>query len=385
MLFASLHLALSDHQTSLASLHSSRASSSLSHPRTTDLRCCKMQKSWVAGLLLSSAFCFRTVASTPSFCKSSNTRRLLTEEDSGANGFGAYTNRCGHQNYDLHLIIGIHFSLYAEPTTTPTSEDNNEECKPLLLHADSSGEEGKAKTVFEVERIDEDKSTPSSSFFEYGSLPLGSFAFRDIADAFYEIEVDAVAGDRTYDIVTNNCAVLILGMMKNLGIQLSNDQRQAVVKGLIAADADAQGRLAGYIREGNEIERTLGLTKDATNEELLERLTLRQIERALDTEDGESSAVGVRGAADASSSLAGTRSLVVRGKPVESQLYPYFVEPEFINAKQPCSGVLVAKDIILTTASCYGACVRLEVFVSKLFIGSPAAHRSSLLQYSPST
>ena len=173
----------------------------------------------------------------------------------------------------------------------------------------------------------------------------------DIASAFHAIEVDAVVGDRTYDIVTNNCAVLILGMMQTLGIHLSPEDRKAVVDGLVAADADSQGRLAGYIREGQEIERTLGLSPDATDAQLLERLTLRQIETALGESDESKSrttTVGVRGAES-------DRSLIINGKKVESQLYPYFVEPEFTNALLPCSGVLVAPDVILTTASCYGA------------------------------
>ena len=70
--------------------------------------------------------------------------------------------------------------------------------------------------------------------------------------------------------------------MRSLGIHLSPDERLAVANGLVVADKKADNLLARYVRESGEIERSLGLIKDATNEQLLERLTLRQIELALD-------------------------------------------------------------------------------------------------------
>ena len=109
--------------------------------------------------------------------------------------------------------------------------------------------------------------------------------------------------------------------------------------------------MAGYIREGKEIERTLGLSPDATDVQLLERLTRRQIVTALgepDASDSAASTVGVRGAES-------DRSLIIQGTKVDSHLFPYFVEPEDTKAQLPCSAVLVPPDVIVTTASCYGA------------------------------
>ena len=311
-----------------------------------------MKKSWVAVLLLCSAFCFRTVMGA--LTTNNRIRRLTGQVGSEADDFiAAYANRCGHNTYELRLVLGIHFALYAEPTTTsmapPDSGNNKEECKPLLLHADSSSDDGKAKTVVEVERLDDkDMSTPP--FFWQGSLPLGTFRLHDIADAFQAIEVDAVAGDRTYDIVTNNCAVLMLGMMKTLGIQLSNEQRQAVVQGLIAADANAQGRVAGYIREGNEIERTLGLTRDASNEELLESLVLGQIAAALDHDQRVPPPPAQM---QRELEREEDRSLIIDGTPTNGQEFPFYVQAmDVYPTAKLCGAVLVARDVILTTASC---------------------------------
>ena len=317
------------------------------------------------------------VVGVPIHCGDTRRRRLLLDGESEdavhlGDGDGAavlptsgrneplfsYQARCNDELYELYLDGGVHFSLYAAPTRREAWDS----CEPLKLHANSANDDGKAKEILVMDGSTEANTRDVS----YESLPLGTFVLADVLASFDAIEVDA-PGTREYNIVTNNCAVLILGMMRTLGIQLSPKDRKAVVDGLIAADKDANGKLANYIRESGEIGRSLGLTEDATNEELLERLTLRQIELALDGLDDAGSAptVGLRSGAKAAHSTATTRtsssfdrSLIIGGTRVDSQLYPYFVEPEFTNAKLPCSAVLVAPDVILTTASCYGAFTR---------------------------
>lgn len=173
-----------------------------------------------------------------------NTRRRLRLDDDASfgvlarhwknNTLRSYQDRCGAEEYELRLGIGIHFSFYARPTR----DEALGRCQPLQLHADSSSTSGKAKDIFEVDHED-----LPPDFFEGGSLPLGYFRFHDIANAFVSMEVNA-DGEKDYNIVTNNCAVVILGTMRTLGIQLSPDDRAMVVKGLVAADVEAHNRLA---------------------------------------------------------------------------------------------------------------------------------------------
>ena len=242
----------------------------------------------------------------------------------------SYQSRCNDELYELYLDGGVHFSLYAAPTRREAWDS----CEPLKLHANSANDDGKAKEILVMDGSTKENTRDVS----YGSLPLGTFVLADVLASFDAIEVDA-PGTREYNIVTNNCAVLILGMMRTLGIQLTPKDRKAVVDGLVAADKEANDKLASYIRESGEIGRSLGLSEDATNEELLERLTLRQIELALDS-DPESKLQTPNG----------DRDLIIQGDPVTSQVFPFIVEPSNELDGDPCSAVLVAPDVILTTA-----------------------------------
>ena len=247
-----------------------------------------------------------------------------------------YRVRCGSVEVALYLSIGVHLALYAHPTIA-RSTSTLAACHPLWLHADSSGEDGKVKGILPAH-----PAKLPDGFLEGGdgSLKLGTFRFQDVAHAFDAIEVDALAGHREYNVVTNNCAVLLLGMMRALGIQLSPDDRQKVADGLVAADEEADHKLANYVRASGEIERSLGLTQDSTDAQLLERLTLRQIELALDSDP----------TSELQSPPATDRDLIIQGDPVTSQLFPFIVEPSNELDGDPCSAVLVAPDVILTTA-----------------------------------
>ena len=270
----------------------------------------------------------------------------------GRERWAAYQEACGPLDFDLYLSIGVHMSLYAQPVAPAAVR----ECRPLMLHADASHTPGKAKDVREVE----DEDLPPE-FFEDRLLPLGNFQFQDIADSFNAIDADA-PGETEYYIVTNNCAVLILGMMRALGIQLSPQERVTVVNGLVKADAAANHKLAQYVRDSGVIEGTLGLTSDATNEQLLERLTLRQIAEVLDAEPPSSRGPGrstdvERRRMRQSGEGERNRDLVVGGTPVTTQKYPFLVYSEEVSGLPVCGGVLVAPDVVLTTAGpCYGTC-----------------------------
>ena len=270
------------------------------------------------------------------------------------------------------LAVGVHFYLYA--TLVPEEGNVPDPCLSLMLHADSSGPYGKVKEVFLTEETE-----------LTGSLSLGTFRFQEIANAFDAIDANA-PGEAEYNIVTNNCAVLILGMMKSLDIQLSPSDRAQIASGLVAADEAADHKLANYVRESGEIERSLGLTHDSTNGQLVERLTLRQIVLALDAEDipiddpstdllTAASKPSMRSghAAQRNSSPGGEgsgsdaegdkhRELIVGGKGVTTQEFPLFVQSEertgqtaYLHDQPLCGAVLVAPDVILTTAGeCYG-------------------------------
>ena len=294
----------------------------------------------------------------PVACRDTRRRRLLLDgesEDAVHIGDGAavlptsgrneplfsYQSRCNDELYELYLDGGVHFSLYAAPTRREAWDS----CEPLKLHANSANDDGKAKEILVMDGSTKENTRDVS----YGSLPLGTFVLADVLASFDAIEVDA-PGTREYNIVTNNCAVLILGMMRTLGIQLSPKDRKAVVDGLIAADKDANDKLANYIRESGEIGRSLGLTEDATNEELLERLTLRQIAAALD-HDQRIPPPPVPTQRDLEREE--DRSLIIDGTPTNVQEFPFYVQAMEVDPiAKLCGAVLVARDVILTTASC---------------------------------
>ena len=189
----------------------------------------------------------------------------------------AYQDVCGLVPFELRLGMGIHFVLHAQPTANEKHRTNT--CVPLTLHADASGVDGMVKEIFAHD--DNDINPWSHDDVEGRLLYLGTFPFRDIAEAYKTMPVNS--GDQaSYNIVTNNCAVLMLGVMRLLNIHLTQPEREAVVRALVAADREEEGLLAHYIRESGESERSLGLTNDATDEQLLERLALRQIAIALD-------------------------------------------------------------------------------------------------------
>ena len=75
---------------------------------------------------------------------------------------------------------------------------------------------------------------------EGGLLYLGTFPFRDIAEAYKSIPVNN--GDQeSCNIVTNICAVLMLGVMLLLNIHLTQPEGEAVVRALVAADREEEG------------------------------------------------------------------------------------------------------------------------------------------------
>lgn len=198
----------------------------------------------------------------------------------------AYQKECGPIDYALSLTIGVHMSFYVQPVAPEHG------CHPLMLRADASRTQGKAKDVLVAE--DQGKE----DLLATTSLPLGTFRFLAIADAFNAVDVD-VPGETEYNIVTNNCAVLLFGVARELGIQLSSSDRAQIAQGLVQADAASNNKLANYVRDSGEIERSLDMTQDATNEQLLERLALRQIAQALDADNAAelrvpAAVVGVR-------------------------------------------------------------------------------------------
>ena len=287
-----------------------------------------------------------------------------TSNTLGGESWAEYRTRCTQVNVQLHLAIGVHFALYVDPTKD--DEENNhllDQCDPLWLHADSSGPTGKVKGVLPASN-----KPPPDGFFEsrLASMFLGTFPFHRIADAYEAIEVNA-PGSKHYHIVSNNCAVLILGMMRELGIELTSEERQQVADGLVAADAYANDKLAEYIRASGQVETTLGLTGHASNSQLLERLTLRQIALALDGPREEATVPKRKRRLDTTNNNNNdnpnhtSRDLIVGGVLAKVQEYPFYVQLGEATADRPsCGAVLVAPDVVLFAAACNGTinCVK---------------------------
>lgn len=99
-------------------------------------------KGVLALLLLSSRL--RSTGSITWNVGTSNTRRLSENEDH----WKTYQEQCGQVHVELYLSVGVHMYFHARPL--PDSALTTL-CQPIVLHAESSFENGKSKETFKLE------------------------------------------------------------------------------------------------------------------------------------------------------------------------------------------------------------------------------------------
>ena len=82
---------------------------------------------FLALLVASAEMRLRSVGGFPISCYDTRRRRRLAhsgDDNGNGNDFGSCVARCDHLDYDLHLAIGIHFSLYAEPVASANGNND---------------------------------------------------------------------------------------------------------------------------------------------------------------------------------------------------------------------------------------------------------------------
>jgi hypothetical protein len=132
---------------------------------------------------------------------------------------------CSAVNYDMFLVMdGAHMVGLA----TPVEEENANHCPMMVFHSTVSPVDKKLIKVTMTVEADAVAETAEDTKLHLGSRPLAR-----IVDAFESAEVSK-GGIKTYDAITNNCAVLLRNMCDPLDIPVDNRMISFVTKRLMS-------------------------------------------------------------------------------------------------------------------------------------------------------
>jgi len=120
---------------------------------------------------------------------------------------------CATEDYELKLIV--HAQPHAFFVSIPImNDDENTQCPSLLWHADFVDPATKETLEKSVHAI-EDSQVFEREMKLMEIISIGKYSLMEIGEAFHAADDGS---DKPYDLVTNNCSVLIINMGKYLGI-----------------------------------------------------------------------------------------------------------------------------------------------------------------------
>ena len=161
-------------------------------------------------LLLTTGRCFIEVEGYGT-ANNGGGRRQLSQVSGGlsARPWQAFRDTCQDEYVELSLWVDTHLYLVSKP-----SEEGKDWCNEILLFHDA-GDEGKAVMIHNEDSLVKDfPDVSTSSLMLSESIPLLS-----VLQAFDQVKFSHSSGAASYDVVINNCASLILEMLKALDIE----------------------------------------------------------------------------------------------------------------------------------------------------------------------
>ena len=184
--------------------------------------------------------------------------------------YHAIAETCGDFDYEGRLYIdeAPHFFALASPKEEAVAAG----C-PFL--AASSGFGSDATTMHKQMFVWREKDVGETIFMKE-SLSMGTFKAAEIVHAFDE--ADASNGDK-YEVLSNNCAGLLISMASNLGVKIDGTVTAFVTRRLLEEKASGiVGRIKESINykslfQGRHLVRSDGLS----DEQLLELAVERQV------------------------------------------------------------------------------------------------------------
>lgn len=133
--------------------------------------------------------------------------------------------KCGEDQYDSFLFVddSDHVSIFAEPT----GGDESTVCPSLYFHLTNPD----SKEVLEIR-----KDYVSSQEHKAMLYPTGTFKLGDILRAYDQVKTTT---DK-YDVVTNNCATIVLDMFCYLGVDVNDEMLTWTAKHLLSTDESTE-------------------------------------------------------------------------------------------------------------------------------------------------
>ena len=162
-------------------------------------------------LLLTTGRCLVEVEGSATANNVMSRRRQLSQVDGNLSAppWQAFRDTCQDEDVELSLWVDTHLYLVSKP-----AEEGKDWCNEVLLFHDA-GDQGKAVMIYHEDSLVKDfPDVSSSSLVLSKSIPL-----RSVLEAFDQIKLSHSSGAASYDVVTNNCASLILEMLKALDIE----------------------------------------------------------------------------------------------------------------------------------------------------------------------
>ena len=133
--------------------------------------------------------------------------------------------KCGDDQYDSYLFVDDHdhVSIFAEPT----GGDESTVCPSLYFHLTNPD----SKEVLEIS-----KDYVSAQDHESMLFATGTFQLVDILRAYDQVKTTT---DK-YDVVTNNCATIVLDMFCSLGVDVDDEMLTWTAKHLLTTEESTE-------------------------------------------------------------------------------------------------------------------------------------------------
>ena len=153
-------------------------------------------------------------------CGGSRRYLLATDMESDVSN-----NQCKQAEYEAFIAIHeSHMSFYARPIATTSASDSTlPSCDSYDFHLMDPAHKEVLKIEINKEFEDDE-----------ALYPLGSYTLETLMDAYFFSSTNS----NKYDVVTNNCASILLEMFCQLGVETSKEMLDWVAEQLIATGHD---------------------------------------------------------------------------------------------------------------------------------------------------
>ena len=178
--------------------------------------------------------CFCTEADYNSGCR--NRRRSLSQEsDALWKGdepeYFAVVEACGDYEYEGRLYIDSepHFLAVASPKEDAKAAG----CPFIVINAIEVDESGMRKQILAWDDVDK-----GDSLMENESLVMGTFKLSSIAQAYQKADASQQNGG-AYEVLTNNCAGLVVSLASKLDIEINSRVTTFVARRLLEENTNS--------------------------------------------------------------------------------------------------------------------------------------------------